>query len=81
MTPSVRWLNERDEIPILVVPNAGMPLNEGGSFFYYTVRDGNFYPDVIRMLQAIDLKSEKLNPMHDLHDEQHRSEMSNFTSV
>jgi len=38
------------------------------SFFYYTVIDGDFYPDVIIMLQAIDLKSEKLNPIHDLHN-------------
>jgi len=34
MTPSVRWLNEQDELPILVVPNAGMPLNEGGKAVY-----------------------------------------------
>ena len=51
------------------------------SFFYYTVMDGDLYPDVIMMLQAIDLKSEKLNPIHYLHGEQHRSLMSNFTSV
>src|SRR5215469_3324846 len=51
------------------------------SFFYYTVMDGDLYSDVIRMLQAIDLKSEKLNPIHDLHNEQHRSETYNFTSV
>lgn len=30
MMPSIRWLNEQEELPILVVPNAGMPLNEGG---------------------------------------------------
>jgi 5-methyltetrahydrofolate--homocysteine methyltransferase len=34
MTPSVRWLNEQDELPILVVPNAGMPQNEGGKAVY-----------------------------------------------
>jgi hypothetical protein len=39
------------------------------------------YPDVIMMLEVINLKSEKLNPIHDLDDEQHRSEMSNFASV
>jgi hypothetical protein len=33
------------------------------------------------MLQVIDLRFEKLNPIQDLHGEQHRSEMSNFTSV
>jgi hypothetical protein len=43
--------------------------------------DGDLYPDVIMVLQAIDLKSEKLNPIHDLHGEQHRSEMSNFSVV
>jgi 5-methyltetrahydrofolate--homocysteine methyltransferase len=34
MTPSVRWLNEQDELPILAVPNADMPLNEGGTAIY-----------------------------------------------
>jgi 5-methyltetrahydrofolate--homocysteine methyltransferase len=34
MTPSVRWLNEQGELPILVVPNAGMPMNEGGKAVY-----------------------------------------------
>jgi 5-methyltetrahydrofolate--homocysteine methyltransferase len=34
MTPSVRWLNEQEELPILVVPNAGMPMNEGGKAVY-----------------------------------------------
>jgi 5-methyltetrahydrofolate--homocysteine methyltransferase len=34
MTPSVRWLDEQNELPILVVPNAGMPQNEGGKAVY-----------------------------------------------
>lgn len=34
MEPSIRWLNEQDELPILVVPNAGMPINEGGKAVY-----------------------------------------------
>jgi len=34
MTPSVRWLDEQHELPILVVPNAGMPQNEGGKAVY-----------------------------------------------
>jgi 5-methyltetrahydrofolate--homocysteine methyltransferase len=34
MTPSVIWLNEQQDLPILVVPNAGMPLNEGGKAVY-----------------------------------------------
>jgi 5-methyltetrahydrofolate--homocysteine methyltransferase len=34
MAVSVRWLDEQDELPILVVPNAGMPQNEGGKAVY-----------------------------------------------
>jgi 5-methyltetrahydrofolate--homocysteine methyltransferase len=34
MTPSVRWLNEQNDLPILVMPNAGMPQNEGGKAVY-----------------------------------------------
>ena len=34
MTPSVRWLCEQDELPILVMPNAGMPQNENGKAVY-----------------------------------------------
>jgi 5-methyltetrahydrofolate--homocysteine methyltransferase len=34
MTPSVRWLDQQEELPILVVPNAGMPHNEGGKAVY-----------------------------------------------
>jgi 5-methyltetrahydrofolate--homocysteine methyltransferase len=34
MTPSVRWLSEQDELPILVMPNAGMPQNEDGKAAY-----------------------------------------------
>jgi 5-methyltetrahydrofolate--homocysteine methyltransferase len=30
MTPSVQWLCEQDELHILVMPNAGMPVNENG---------------------------------------------------
>ena len=33
MVPSVRWLSEQD-LPILVMPNAGMPQNEGGCAVY-----------------------------------------------
>jgi len=33
MAPSVRWLGEQD-LPILVMPNAGMPQNEGGRAIY-----------------------------------------------
>lgn len=34
MTPSVHWLCEQKEIPILVMPNAGMPVNENGMAKY-----------------------------------------------
>jgi 5-methyltetrahydrofolate--homocysteine methyltransferase len=34
MTPSIHWLCEQKEIPILVMPNAGMPINENGMAKY-----------------------------------------------
>lgn len=34
MIPSVRWLDEQKEHQLLVVPNAGMPENEGGRAVY-----------------------------------------------
>jgi 5-methyltetrahydrofolate--homocysteine methyltransferase len=34
MIPSVQWLNEQDLLPLLVVPNAGMPENQGGRAVY-----------------------------------------------
>lgn len=34
MLSSVRWLDEQHDLPILVVPNAGMPVNEGGNAIY-----------------------------------------------
>lgn len=34
MTPSVRWLNEQDELPILTMPNAGIPKNDAGKAVY-----------------------------------------------
>jgi 5-methyltetrahydrofolate--homocysteine methyltransferase len=34
MVPSVRWLNEQEDLPILVMPNAGMPQNEDGKAIY-----------------------------------------------
>ena len=33
MVPSVRWLGEQ-QLPILIMPNAGMPHNEGGKAVY-----------------------------------------------
>lgn len=34
MIPSIQWLNEQNELPLLVVPNAGMPENQGGRAVY-----------------------------------------------
>ena len=34
MNPSVQWIDEQDEHGILVVPNAGMPENDGGQAVY-----------------------------------------------
>src|SRR6476646_6696978 len=34
LTPSLRWLCEQDELPILVMPNAGMPQNVDGKAVY-----------------------------------------------
>ncbi|NNL58890.1 MAG: methionine synthase, partial [Nitrosopumilus sp.] len=34
MTPSVQWLDEQNEHDLLVVPNAGMPENQGGQAVY-----------------------------------------------
>ncbi len=34
MIPSVQWLNEQNFLPLLVVPNAGMPENQGGRAVY-----------------------------------------------
>lgn len=34
MIPSIRWLDEQDEHSLLVVPNAGMPENQGGQAVY-----------------------------------------------
>jgi 5-methyltetrahydrofolate--homocysteine methyltransferase len=34
MESSIRWLDEQNELPILVMPNAGMPINEAGTAIY-----------------------------------------------
>jgi 5-methyltetrahydrofolate--homocysteine methyltransferase len=34
MTSSIQWLNEQNDLPLLVVPNAGMPENQGGRAVY-----------------------------------------------
>ncbi len=39
MTPSVRWLDEQNEHNLLVVPNAGMPENQGGKAVYKMTPD------------------------------------------
>ena len=40
MTPSVQWLDEQKEHNLLVVPNAGMPENEGGKAIYKMSPEG-----------------------------------------
>lgn len=37
MSPSIQWLNEQDDLPLLVIPNAGMPENQGGRAVYKMV--------------------------------------------
>jgi len=39
MTQSVRWLNEQNQHNLLVVPNAGMPENQGGQAVYKMTPD------------------------------------------
>jgi 5-methyltetrahydrofolate--homocysteine methyltransferase len=34
MVPSVQWLDEQGSLPLLIVPNAGMPENQGGRAVY-----------------------------------------------
>ena len=34
MEPSVQWLNDQKHKPLLIIPNAGMPENEGGQAVY-----------------------------------------------
>lgn len=43
MTPSIQWLCEQNELPILIMPNAGMPINENGKAKYLMT------PDVITL--------------------------------
>ena len=50
MEPSVKWLAEQD-LPILVMPNAGMPHNEGGRAVY------NMAPDEIAHRMSSFVKS------------------------
>lgn len=34
MESSIRWLDEQNDLPILVMPNAGMPINQSGTASY-----------------------------------------------
>ena len=34
MEPSIQWLNDQKHKPLLIIPNAGMPENEGGQAVY-----------------------------------------------
>ena len=55
MTPSVAWLDEQDRHGILVVPNAGMPENEGGTAVYNMTPDnmGEILRDFITKYKKI----------------------------
>jgi 5-methyltetrahydrofolate--homocysteine methyltransferase len=58
MTASITWLNDQPELPLLVMPNAGMPQNVGGKAVYkmtpheMTERIGDFVRsfDHVRMI-------------------------------
>lgn len=39
MTPSIQWLDEQNQHDLLVVPNAGMPENQGGQAIYKMTPD------------------------------------------
>ena len=39
MEPSIQWLNDQKHKPLLVIPNAGMPENEGGQAVYKMTPD------------------------------------------
>ncbi len=68
MAQSIEWLNEQGELPILVMPNAGMPRNEGGRAVY-TMTPGELcgklqeFVEKYRMLRIIGGCC-GTNPMH-----------------
>ena len=55
MTPSVRWLDEQKEHNLLVVPNAGMPENQGGQAVYKMTPEtmGNALDDFLEKYKKI----------------------------
>ncbi len=55
MNPSVRWLDEQNEHNILVVPNAGMPENQGGQAVYKMTPEmmGNALGDFIDQYKKV----------------------------
>ena len=55
MIPSVRWLDEQKEHNLLVVPNAGMPENEGGQAVYKMTPEkmGNVLADFLEQYKKV----------------------------
>jgi 5-methyltetrahydrofolate--homocysteine methyltransferase len=55
MIPSVRWLDEQNEHNLLVVPNAGMPENEGGKAVYKMTPEkmGNALGDFLKQFNKV----------------------------
>jgi len=55
MTPSVRWLDEQNEHNLLVVPNAGMPENQGGQAVYKMTPDkmGDALGDFLKRFKKV----------------------------
>lgn len=55
MTPSVQWLDEQDEHNLLVVPNAGMPENQGGQAVYKMTPEkmGDVLADFIKQYKKV----------------------------
>jgi len=55
MTPSVQWLDEQDEHNLLVVPNAGMPENQGGQAVYKMTPEkmGEVLSDFIKQYKKV----------------------------
>jgi 5-methyltetrahydrofolate--homocysteine methyltransferase len=55
MNPSVRWLDEQNEHNLLVIPNAGMPENDGGQAVYKMTPDqmGNVLGDFLNQYKKV----------------------------
>jgi 5-methyltetrahydrofolate--homocysteine methyltransferase len=55
MAPSVQWLDEQNEHNLLIVPNAGMPENQGGQAVYKMTPEqmGNVLSDFLKQYKKI----------------------------